>query len=84
MLRVVEQRDVVAQQQRLDALADLVHLLALGEADARHPGAGVGDEGDETLGLEHAQRLAHRDPAGAVPVGEVLLPHAVARARTRR
>ena len=33
---------------------------------------------DQPLGLEHPQRLAHRQPAGAEPLGDLLLPDPLA------
>ncbi len=77
--RAVEAGQGRAQQQRLKALPDLVQLGALRQGQPRHPGAGVRDEGDQALGLQHPQRLAHRDAARPGPRGDVLLPDPLAR-----
>src|SRR5690606_15683606 len=74
-----ERGGAVAEEERLEPFAHLVDLLALGEGQARHPGAGVGDDAHESLVLELAQRLAHRDTARAVPGGDILLADAGAR-----
>ena len=68
----------VAEQERLDPLAHLVHLGALLRRQPRHPAAGVRDDGHQPLGLETSQRFAHRHSAGAVPAGQFLLPDALA------
>ena len=82
--RLVEVRHAVAQEERLDAFAHLIHLLALGKAQPTHPGTRVRHEGHEPFAFEHPQRLAHGEPARAVPVGEVFLANARARLELAR
>ena len=66
------------QRERLEALAHLVDDVDLVLAEPRDPRALVRLVLGEALGLEHPQRLAHRQPARAEPLRDVLLPDPVA------
>ena len=50
----------------------LVEVFEVGDRQRRHPRAPVVAEDDETFGFENPQRLAHRDEAGAAPLGDCL------------
>ena len=69
----------VAQEKWLDALAHLIQLGALFEAQARDPCARVGDGGDESLRGQDPQGLADRHAARTVLRGEFLLTQPGAR-----
>ena len=63
----------------LERGADLVDLLDLGRAERGHDRAAVRDDGDESLGAQLAERLAHRHPADRELGGERVLVDASSR-----
>src|SRR5450756_1415203 len=77
-LHLGEVRNALAQRERLEALAHLVDGVHLVRAQPGDPGTLVRLVLDEPLGLEHAQRLADRQPAGTQELGDLFLPDALA------
>jgi hypothetical protein len=76
----VELGDALADGELLELLAHPVDDVDLVHGQAGHPGALVPLVLGEPLGLEDPQRLAHRQPAGTQPLGDLLLPDPLARA----
>ena len=68
--QVLEAED---QGERLEPLAHPVEDVDLLEIEHGDASAAVGQQLGESLGLQDAQRLAHRQPAGAEPGGDVVL-----------
>jgi hypothetical protein len=67
-------RQALGQRQGLQALAHLVDDVHLVLVEQWHARALVRLVLGEALGLEHPQRLADRQPAGAQSRGDLLLP----------
>ena len=56
---------------RLQRGPQVEDALQLGDGPAAHPGAAVGHDLDEALGGQPGQRLPHRRPADAEPLGQL-------------
>ncbi len=78
-LALVQVRDALDEGERLEPLAHLVDERHLVHVEHGHSGALVGLQLDKPFGREHPQRLTHRKPADPEPLGDLLLPDAVAR-----
>ena len=72
-IRRLQQRQGQAQRRRLERRPDRVVIGGVGRRDLGHHRAAMGKEIDQRLGLELAQRLAHRLAADAEGGGELLL-----------